>query len=254
MYYNHNWQLLEEHIDDDFDDLEGFDPNRHMQYIWGMRYIDDIVLRRQDSNLDDTLDKTWYHCTDTLFSTVVILDHTAKLVERVSYDVMTPTAGQFTRPDGTVLRRPARARRARTDGPRPGAAGGRPPRRHDPDPGRLSRLRRRDEGLRPPARHRRGAGVRGEGVRHPRVARAARRPAPGRGAAGAVRGGAGPMPPPARPEGARGDPHAARPVRSGAGGARRRGPLLRSGWGVRRAAAGDGPGGPCPEARGDRPR
>jgi len=83
------WQILEERIDDDNDANPG--TNRHLQYLWGPRYIDDILCRRQDSDLDgDYLDSPggdyWYHCTDVQFSTVAILDDTAKLRERISYD------------------------------------------------------------------------------------------------------------------------------------------------------------------------
>jgi RHS repeat-associated protein len=83
------WQLLEERIDDDNDAAPG--TNRHVQYLWGPRYIDDILCRRQDSDLDgEYLDSPggdyWYHCTDVQFSTVAILDDLATLLERVEYD------------------------------------------------------------------------------------------------------------------------------------------------------------------------
>lgn len=65
-----------------------------MQSIWGNfrgpRYIDDIVFRREDGNLDGdsqgTNDRDWFHLTDVQFSTVAILDDHAKLVERVACD------------------------------------------------------------------------------------------------------------------------------------------------------------------------
>jgi RHS repeat-associated protein len=87
MYYSANWQLLEELIIDDWDEQsQQNEPNRRMQYVWGQRYIDDIIMRRQDDGNDGTWNDTWYHLTDTLFSTVAIIDMSANLIERVSYD------------------------------------------------------------------------------------------------------------------------------------------------------------------------
>ena len=56
MYYSSDWQLLEERIDDD---LASGTIDRHVQYVWGPRYIDDIVLHRQDEDVDGYED-TWY--------------------------------------------------------------------------------------------------------------------------------------------------------------------------------------------------
>jgi RHS repeat-associated protein len=99
MYYSANWQLLQEFIDDDSTfpsggegqaALDG-DNDRRMQYLWGPRYIDDILLRRLDGNADGDYDdsgadKVYYHCTDAMFSTVEVLDDAAVTLERVSYD------------------------------------------------------------------------------------------------------------------------------------------------------------------------
>ena len=48
--------------------------------------IDDIAVRQQDTNLSGTFNDTWYHLTDTLFSTIAIIDDAANLIERASYD------------------------------------------------------------------------------------------------------------------------------------------------------------------------
>ena len=91
MYYSPNWQLLEELIDDNWGSESGDeDHTRRMMYIWGARYIDDIVARRQTDPLGThepgVTTSTWYHVTDTLFSTVAILSRSGTLVERISYD------------------------------------------------------------------------------------------------------------------------------------------------------------------------
>jgi hypothetical protein len=89
MYYTANWQLLQEVIDDDIDASSPDGPDRVIQYAWGPRYIDDIILHREDPNYDDQqeyYEKVWYHCTDALFSALAILDETAMVWEAVAYD------------------------------------------------------------------------------------------------------------------------------------------------------------------------
>ncbi|MBX3322569.1 MAG: hypothetical protein KF757_06220 [Phycisphaeraceae bacterium] len=49
-YYSAAWQVLEEHVDEDFGTSAGTD--RIVQQVWGVRYIDDAVLRRLDRNAD----------------------------------------------------------------------------------------------------------------------------------------------------------------------------------------------------------
>ncbi|MBL9118559.1 MAG: DUF4347 domain-containing protein, partial [Phycisphaerae bacterium] len=100
MYYSADWQLLEERVDnaaastttpaklyDGTWTTSGVD--RRQQYLWGTRYIDDIVLHRIDRNADgdytDTTDGTWYHLTDAQFSSVCLTDRSANVVERVTY-------------------------------------------------------------------------------------------------------------------------------------------------------------------------
>lgn len=89
MYYSANWQLCEERIDDDSpftDDPTHADIDRHVQYVWGHGYIDASVLHREDNDTNGTYDDTWYHLCDVQFSTVALLDSSAGLVERVTYD------------------------------------------------------------------------------------------------------------------------------------------------------------------------
>ena len=60
------------------------------KYLWGGRYIDDILMHREDTNGDgdftDTADTRWWHLTDVQFSTIAILDDAANLQERIKYD------------------------------------------------------------------------------------------------------------------------------------------------------------------------
>lgn len=57
--------------------------------VRGLRYIDDLVLNRQDSNADgdyiDSGDFTHYALSDHQFSVIALIDSAANLIERVSY-------------------------------------------------------------------------------------------------------------------------------------------------------------------------
>jgi len=59
------------------------------QYVWGTRYVDDIVLHRVDRNMDgdysDAVDGTWHHLTDAQLSSVCLIDKAFAVAERVSY-------------------------------------------------------------------------------------------------------------------------------------------------------------------------
>lgn len=88
MYFDASWRMLEELIDDDLDVSAGFD--RAGQQVWGLRYIDDAVLRRTNDDLTDdgsgvTYDGSFYYCTDVNFSPLAVLDEDAHLVNRVRY-------------------------------------------------------------------------------------------------------------------------------------------------------------------------
>lgn len=86
MYYSAAWQLIEERIDDDVTTSPS--ETRREQEIWGIRYIDDPVMRTSvDPNGDATPDR-YYHLTDVQFSTVAMIGMGAdpEVVERVRYD------------------------------------------------------------------------------------------------------------------------------------------------------------------------
>jgi RHS repeat-associated protein len=74
MYYSASWQLLQEDVG----------STTHVQYFWGMRHIDDILMHRTHSDLADK-EPTYFHITDVQFSTVAILDEGGRLQERTRY-------------------------------------------------------------------------------------------------------------------------------------------------------------------------
>ncbi|MBX3372752.1 MAG: hypothetical protein KF817_02875 [Phycisphaeraceae bacterium] len=88
--YDASWRIAEELIDDDFDADPGDGPDRRVQSIWGNRYIDDLILRRIDDDLDGDYDHDWYHLTDVQFSTVAVIaprtSQNARIHERVTFD------------------------------------------------------------------------------------------------------------------------------------------------------------------------
>jgi YD repeat-containing protein len=93
------WQLLEEDVWDAWTEQTPGDIDRHVQYVWGHsggRYIDDILLRREDrvdnegdpgpdGDYDDGGDIARYYLTDAQFTPVAILDDGADVIERISY-------------------------------------------------------------------------------------------------------------------------------------------------------------------------
>lgn len=87
MFYSANWQLLEERADSDT--TGGFSEESCSQTVWGLRYIDDAVLRRTDTNQDydyaDGGERTDYYITDPQFSVCAMISDTGALQERVSY-------------------------------------------------------------------------------------------------------------------------------------------------------------------------
>lgn len=90
MYYSASWHLLEERIDsDNTDNSEVWNEEAAAQIVWGLRYIDDAVLRRtdndQDYNYTDAGERTDYYITDPQFSVCAVIDDTGGLQERVSY-------------------------------------------------------------------------------------------------------------------------------------------------------------------------
>lgn len=87
MYYSASWQVLQEDVDAAYVSSPGLD--KISQEVWGLRYIDDPVLRRSydpDSEIEEQ-DTLHYHLTDVQFSSVAMIGTGANpvLFERVRY-------------------------------------------------------------------------------------------------------------------------------------------------------------------------
>jgi RHS repeat-associated protein len=92
-YYSDSWQILEERLGDI---PTSTDPDRH--FIWGMRYIDDLVLR--DCSTTGTLNERLFALQDANWNMVAICDPSGSIKERYAY---TPYGAPiFLNPDFTL--------------------------------------------------------------------------------------------------------------------------------------------------------
>ena len=70
FYYSDQWQVLEERVDSA--------TTADKQYVWGLRYVDDLVLRDKGS---DRL----YALQDAIFNVVALTDDTGAVKQRFAY-------------------------------------------------------------------------------------------------------------------------------------------------------------------------
>ena len=80
FYYTEpsRWQVVEERVD------TSTDPDR--QFVWGLRYIDDIVLRDRDTTGNGTLDERLYGMQDANWNVTGICDSSGTVQERYAYN------------------------------------------------------------------------------------------------------------------------------------------------------------------------
>jgi len=94
LYYTDSWQAIEERVN------TSTTPER--QHVWGIRYIDDLVLRDRDTNADGTLDERLYHLPDANWNVTAVVDASGSVQERIEYtpygqlQFLTPTFGLRT--------------------------------------------------------------------------------------------------------------------------------------------------------------
>ena len=86
-YYSDQWQVLQERLD--------AETTAERQFVWGLRYLDDLVLRDRDADHDESMDERLYVLSD-YFNPTAIADEDDEVLERYGYDafglsrVMTP--------------------------------------------------------------------------------------------------------------------------------------------------------------------
>ena len=78
LYYNANWQLLEERRD------SNTSPTK--QQIWGNRYIDDLVLRDHDTDDNGTLNERLYALQDANWNVTSYVNESGTAQERYIYN------------------------------------------------------------------------------------------------------------------------------------------------------------------------
>ena len=86
-YYSAQWQIVEERVDSE--------TAAERQFVWGQRYLDDLVLRDRDIDHDGSLDERLYVLSD-YFNPTAVADEDGVVLERYGYNafglsrVMTP--------------------------------------------------------------------------------------------------------------------------------------------------------------------
>jgi YD repeat-containing protein len=71
------WQVVEEHVD------SSTDPER--KFVWGLRYIDDLVLRDRDTTGNGTLDERLYALQDANWNATSTIDSSGTVQRRMTY-------------------------------------------------------------------------------------------------------------------------------------------------------------------------
>ena len=91
FYYSQGWQVLEQR--------GGSSTSAERQFVWGLRYIDDIVLRERDPNSIGTLTERLFGLQDPNWNVTALSDVFGVVQERYEYDpyglgvVLTPSFG-----------------------------------------------------------------------------------------------------------------------------------------------------------------
>ena len=79
FYYTEpsRWQVIEERI--------GSSMAADRQFVWGLRYIDDLVLRDRDTDDDGTLDERRYGIQDANWNVTGVINQNGTVQERFAY-------------------------------------------------------------------------------------------------------------------------------------------------------------------------
>lgn len=79
FYYTEpsRWQVIEERVDSSTD--------AERQLLWGLRYIDDCILRERSTLVEGTFDERLYVCQDANWNTDAVLDSAGGVLERYAY-------------------------------------------------------------------------------------------------------------------------------------------------------------------------
>ncbi|WP_428940598.1 RHS repeat domain-containing protein [Fontivita pretiosa] len=78
FYYSNEWQVLEERVD-------GRSNPQERQYVWGIGYVDELILRDRDTADDGNLNQRHYGLQDANYSLTCIIDTAGDAAERYVY-------------------------------------------------------------------------------------------------------------------------------------------------------------------------
>ncbi len=80
LYYTEpsQWQVVEERVD------SSTDADR--QFVWGKRYIDDLILRDRDTTSNGTLDERLYALQDANWNLTSVVNTSGTVQQRFNYD------------------------------------------------------------------------------------------------------------------------------------------------------------------------
>ena len=81
FYYDGSWQVVEERLESG----GVISSNANRQYVWGLRYTDDLVLRDRDTTGNGTLDERLYALQDPNWNVVAIAGTNGAIQERYTY-------------------------------------------------------------------------------------------------------------------------------------------------------------------------
>jgi RHS repeat-associated protein len=97
QYYSSQWQLVEER--------EGSATTPDRQWVWGIRYIDDLVLRERDTDANGSVDERLYAMQDPNWNVVAVAGTGGVVQERYSYTpygVVTKLSASFGASSATI--------------------------------------------------------------------------------------------------------------------------------------------------------
>lgn len=81
FYHSARWQVVEERLESGGE----ISANPDRQFVWGLRYIDDLVLRDRDSDSNGSLDERLYALQDTGWNVTALSDTSGSVQERYTY-------------------------------------------------------------------------------------------------------------------------------------------------------------------------
>jgi RHS repeat-associated protein len=94
FYYTDKWQVIEERLNTS--------TSAERQFVWGIRYTDDLVLRDRDTDTDGAVDDERLYAIQDYFQPTAVLDTSGVVQERYGYEafgtsrVMTASYGTRT--------------------------------------------------------------------------------------------------------------------------------------------------------------